>query len=173
MGSSSLDRLHHDLKIIACVRPGDKVFIDEGCLHILHSGIYGTMWRWVRGDNRGKSIAAITECINDALALADHRVTQSKDADERRRSLARHLVDEIDRAATGLRNLRITYMDDLSCQASLDVLRERIHNRLGALRARLGDDVGLNSPRMDMEAERVMLYLTDGDTEPIYVVDTS
>jgi hypothetical protein len=171
MGSSSLDRLHHDLKMIASVRPGDKLFISEGCLQILHSGVAGAVWRWARGDTRSKSLAAATECINDALALAEHRVTLLQSSaggccDERQRALACHLIDEIDRAATGLRHLRITYISDLSCQASLEVLRERIANRLRVLRTRLGED--FNSPRRDdVEAERAVLYLTDGGVEPI------
>jgi hypothetical protein len=163
MGASSLDRLHHDLKMIARVRPGDKLFIAEGCLQILHSGVVGTMWRWARGDTRSKSIAAITDCFNDALALAEHRVTQAA-ADARQRALSSHLIDEIDCAAAGLRHLRITYLDDLSCQASLEVLRERVGNRLGALREKLGD--GYQSPR-SAEAERVVLYLTDAGVEAV------
>ena len=153
--------------MIASVRPGDKLFISEGCLHILHSGVAGAVWRWARGDTRSKSLAAATECINDALALAEHRVTQSSaSCDERQRALACHLIDEIDRAATGLRHLRITYISDLSCQASLEVLRERIANRLRVLRTSMGED--FNSPRRDVvEAERAVLYLTDGGVEPI------
>ena len=169
MGSSSLDRLLHDLLMIARQREGDRLYIADGHLHILHPGMIGSMWRWGRGDTRQKSIAAVSDCIHDALALAVHRVNRCGDGDGRSRSHAQHLMNQIDMAAVGRRHMRNTHLDDLSVSATIDVLRDRIGNQLAGLREKLGD-----SPldrRVNQEAERAILYLMDEDFGDVAIVE--
>ena len=169
MGSTSLDRLLHDLLMIARQREGDRIYIADGHLHILHPGMAGSVWRWGRGDTRHKSLAAVTACIHDALALAAYRVNRCVENDQQQRMQAQHLVTQIDLAAVGLRHMRNTYLDDLSISATIDVLRDRISTQLMSLRNRLGDSP--TDRRINHEAERAILYLTDADLGEIAIID--
>ena len=82
---------------------------------------------------------------------------------------AQHLVTQIDLAAVGLRHMRNTYLDDLSISATIDVLRDRISTQLMSLRNRLGDSP--TDRRINHEAERAILYLTDADLGEIAIID--
>jgi hypothetical protein len=169
MGFSSTDRLFHDLKIIAAQREGDRLYVADGQLNILHPSILGSLWRVARGDTRRQSVAAVSSCIDDALVLADFRVNAAcLGEDLRKRGQARHLLDEIDRAAMGIRYMKVTYFDDLSSCITLDVLKERIASRLLMLRTRLGD---VPSDVRSNDTGRAILYLTDGDFEELTIVD--
>jgi hypothetical protein len=50
------------------------------------------------------------------------------------RSMVTRLYRELQNAAVGLRHMRITYIDDRNTAATLDVLRERVTERLSAIR---------------------------------------
>jgi len=172
MSSASVDRLMHDLKVIAAQREGDRLYIAEGRLRILHPSVVGSLWRWTRGDSREKSLAAVQSCFMDALALAEHRVARSAAAppgptQEGARRTTRHLVAEVDKACAGLRQMRATYIDDDSARATLDVLRERVAGRLATLRALSGEP---EAPRQahaclfdDGLSNLVIYAIDDGD----------
>lgn len=135
----------HDLKVIAMQREGDRLYILDGLLHVLHPSTYATVWRWARGDDRGKSLSAVSSCLNDALALAEHMV-QRLDVQqglrlEHARQRVRHLIREINCAGNGLRQMRATYANDASIRASLDVLRERVQDSTSVLRAQIGGEL--------------------------------
>jgi len=162
----SVDRLLHDLKVIAAQREGDRLYIAEGLLHILHQSVTSTLWRWARGDSREKSLAAVNTCLADALALAEHRVERlaalSGHTQEAAKKQARHLVNEIDRAGAGLRQMRATYTNDTSTRATLDVLRERVNSRVSSLRARLGEEPGCGADEPASSTHLIVYALEDG-----------
>ena len=162
----SVDRLLHDLKVIAAQREGDRLYIAEGLLHILHQSTTATLWRWARGDSREKSVAAVSTCLADALALAEHRAERlgalSGHTQEAAKKQVHHLVNEIDRAGAGLRQMRATYTDDTSTRATLDVLRERVTSRVVALRARLGEDARGGAEDLASCNHLVVYALEDG-----------
>ena len=158
----ALDRLMHDLKVIASQREGDRLYIADGVMHVLHPSAYSTFWRWARGDSRAKSLAAVDSCIKDALTLAEHMLARLPTlqglALEHARSRVKHLLREIDCAGVGLRQMRSTYIDDSSARASLDVLRESVTNALAALRERMGDKRTAPSG----ELANLVIYAFDG-----------
>lgn len=142
-----MDRLLCDLKIVGTQRAGDRIYQDGGSLQIMHPSLTGSVWRMVRGDSRATSVAAVTACLSEALALADEhcatwrRATsgpQDADGVERLKDRALHLLFEIEAASAGLRHMKLTYADDLSVSARLGVLSERVHAQLDILKGVLG-----------------------------------
>jgi hypothetical protein len=148
MAEETVDRVHRDLKIIATLREGDKVYVADGALCVLHPSPYNATWRWLRGDNRVKSLATVQSTMMDALAVAEysiervmHRQTQSPPghpglrdtASHTTESTVRRLYRELQSAIVGLKCLRITYAGDHSTTAKIDVLREGVVERLDGI----------------------------------------
>lgn len=151
MGEETLDRVHRDLKIIAALREGDKVYVADGNICVLHPSAYNFAWRWFRGDNRIKSMAMVHSTIMDALAIAEHSLERimhrthhspSSPTSYVKEAVAhtldctvRRLYRELQSAVVGLKYLRITYTGDQSTTAKIDVLREGVVERLDRVAA--------------------------------------
>jgi len=148
MGEETIDRVHRDLKIIATLREGDKVYVADGNLCILHPSPYHATWRWLRGDNRIKSLATVQTTLTDALAVAEysiervmHRNAQSSTGTQVLRdtsshtteSTVRRLYRELQSAIVGLKSMRTTYAGDPSTTAKIDVLREGVVEKLDGI----------------------------------------
>lgn len=148
MGEETIDRVHRDLKIIAALREGDKVYVADGHLCVLHPSAYNFAWRWFRGDNRIKSLAMIHSTLMDALAVAEHSIERimhrnaqfspgtsfvRDPAAHSLESTVRRLYRELQNAIVGLKYMRITYTGDYSTTAKIDVLREGVTERLDGI----------------------------------------
>lgn len=142
MSESALDRIHHDLKILASLHANDKIYVRDGMLCVLPPSVTGALWRWARGDNRTKSLQMIESVISEALSVAEccmERLGKSeanssfqwrRSSDEAYRATVKRFYQELQGAIVGLRRLRITYTSDPSTSARIDVLREKTSERL-------------------------------------------
>lgn len=151
MTCETQDRIFHDLKLLATLRENDKVYVQDGLLCIHHASTVTSIIRWTRGDNRQKSISVIQNTLFDALTLAEfiiEKILKSfKDSNKRnelgdhiQKSMIVRLYKELQKANVGLRHLRTTYIDDRSTTAKLDVIRERVSERLAAMQKFIEDN---------------------------------
>jgi hypothetical protein len=162
---NDMERLLCDLKIVSSLRVGDRISQSGGALLIMHPSFLGSLWRAARGESRYTSVSAVTACFGEALVLGDEYTLawkrslnsdgQPSDAvtSERLRNRAVHLVSEIEAAVLGLRHLKLTYADDLSVSARINVLMDKIITQsnifkdiLGISRVRSPSLGHLNSP---------------------------
>lgn len=155
MSESALDRIHHDLKIIASLHVNDKIYVQDGMLCVLSPSVPNAIWRWARGDNRSKSIQMVDTAITEALSVAEccmDRVGRSetvqwrRSSDEACRATVKRLRQELQGAVLGLRHLRITYIEDKSISARVEVLREKTAERLAVISRWLREDENECSP---------------------------
>ena len=143
-----MERLLCDLKVVAALRVGDRISQSGGALVIMHPSFLGTLWRTARGESRQTSITAVTACFTEALALGEEyalawkrsREAPATDlhATERLRERALHLVAEIESAAVGLRHLKLTYADDHTLSARINVLMDKIMTQSNVFKDILG-----------------------------------
>jgi hypothetical protein len=145
MSDASIDRVHHDLKIIASLRVNDKIYVQDGVLCVLSPSVYGAVWRWARGDGRVKSLQTMDNSMTEALTIAEFfmdKVGRSENDtlhqwrrsnDETCRSTVKRLHQELRAAVLGLRHLLITYNGDNSTSARICVLRDKTSDRLHIL----------------------------------------
>lgn len=167
MGEDTIDRVHRDLKIIAALREGDKVYVADGNLCVLHPSAYNFAWRWFRGDNRIKSLAMIHSTLVDALAVAENSIERILHRNSKHssgtpfirdpatlslESTVRRICKEIKNAIVGLKYMRITYTGDHSTTAKIDVLREGVTERLDAIYRWLRD-MGITDPDLMQQQE--------------------
>lgn len=144
MSDAAIDRVHHDLKIIASLHVNDKIYVNDGMLCVLSPSVYNAVWRWARGDNRAKSLQTVDTAITEALSIAEccmERVGRSetdtlqwrRSSDEACRATVKRLYQELQAAVLGLRHLRITYNNDKSTSARIEVMREKTSERLSMI----------------------------------------
>lgn len=141
-----MERLLCDLKVISALRVGDRLSQSGGALVIMHPSFLGTLWRTARGESRHTSVTAVTACFTEALALGEEyalawkRGAEGADVQgsERLRDRALHFLMEIEAAAMGLRHLKLTYAEDHTLSARINVLMDKIATQCNVFKDILG-----------------------------------
>ena len=166
MSDETIDRVLHDLKVIAAIRDNDKIFTDNGMLNLDHGGITSSVYRFVKGEGRNRGISAINNVLSDAFAIAESAMVsiESRELKENREAMVNkmksyHLICKIRCSVSdcliGFKNLRTTYSTDTSVTARIDVMKERVAQGLKVVDASLG-------------ALKSQLEIYDEDVEPRY-----
>lgn len=121
-----VDDLLASLKIIGMLAdapPDDrpKLRLSDGRLALGHAS---ALWRWLSGDSRGATFAAVRATVAGAIQLRD---TTDPGA-----WLGQRLAAELRAARRGIDRLQATYAADSLAVAQLAVLAERIDAAVGA-----------------------------------------
>jgi len=143
-----------NLKIIANLKPDDKLTKEDDLL-IIDTPYFGQgSKRWWNGDSRGTSLAFIEKLINDAFEIIDsiysselekatgtkvennyyykHNVPKTYFKTENSQQL-QTFSNELNNAIKGLQNLKITYKNDISICSKIDVNIEKINIRINKI----------------------------------------
>ena len=148
MSDETIDRVLHDLKVVAAIRSNNKIYTENGMLNLDHGGVSSSMYRFVKGENRNKGISAINNVLSDAFAICENsfRKIENQEVKESRETILHkmksyHLVCKLRSGVSdciiGLKNLRTTYCHDTSVTARIDVLNERVFQSIKELDASL------------------------------------
>lgn len=148
MSDETIDRVMHDLKVIAAIRDNDKIYTANGMLNLDHGGFISSIYRFTKGEGRNRGISAINNVISDAFAISENcfRKIENFENRENRESMVQkmksfHLICKVRSSVSdcliGLKNLRTTYSDDTSITARIDVMKERVSQGLRELDASL------------------------------------
>tara|TARA_B100001287_G_scaffold263271_1_gene253978 strand:- start:1764 stop:2306 length:543 start_codon:yes stop_codon:yes gene_type:complete len=179
MSHETIDRVLHDLKVISSIRDNDKIYTENGMLNLDHGGVSSSMYRFVKGENRNRGLSAINNVILDAFAITENnfRKIECKDMTESREAIVNkmksyHLIYKIRCSVSdcliGLKNLRITYCDDTSISARIDVLKESISQGLKELDASLNLLKEQLYPQDEVIEQRYGEFLIRDDLHLIY-----
>lgn len=148
MSEETIDRVLHDLKVIAAIRDNDKVYTENGMLNLDHGGVTSSIYRFTKGENRNRGISAINNVLSDAFAISENgfRKIENFEAKETRETMVQkmksyHLICKIRTGVSdcliGFKNLRTTYATDTSITARIDVMKERVSQGLREVDASL------------------------------------
>jgi hypothetical protein len=110
------DDLLTSLKIIGMIDSHQKLCLRNGRLALSTSHAF---WRWLAGDSREHTFAAIRGAVMGAIQVLDSNPPQTS-------WLAGRLLKELDGARAGIQKLQETYASDSLAVAQLQVLDERI-----------------------------------------------
>jgi len=166
MSDETIDRVFHDLKVIAAIRDNDKIYTENGMLNLDHGGVRSSIYRFIKGESRNRGISAINNVLSDAFAIADNsfRKIEGCEFRESRETMvnkmkAYHLICKVRCSVSdcliGFKNLRTTYCDDTSITARIDVMKDRVTQALKEVDASL-------------DALKSQISLDDEDKEPRY-----
>tara|TARA_R110000803_G_scaffold40272_3_gene86808 strand:- start:1816 stop:2253 length:438 start_codon:yes stop_codon:yes gene_type:complete len=137
MGEQFTDQILTSLKIIGRIKEGQKVCVRDGLIHIetKSSGVVSSIKRWLHGDNRFTTLSYIKNVVNNTLDLC--KVCNDQD-----------LKNALDDSIVGMSSLAVTYGNDATTLATIEVLQERIKKnisiKLNGVRV-VGDPQGDNS----------------------------
>ena len=118
-------RLHTDLKILAQLREGSKLYLHDGLLAISRPTMWDSVMRWTRGDCRSKSISAAQNTLFDAISALEHSMASGERAER--------LLSEIESALVGVRYMMSTYCTDVAARSILQTIIDTAQDRLAAL----------------------------------------
>lgn len=117
----AIDQILTSLKVISMIKEGQKVKVRNGLLDLENhsNGFNVGVRRWLNNDNRHTTLLYIKNSINNALGMI-------KLNPEHCEHISQYLAD----STNGLNSLEITYGNDASITASLQVLQERIKTEI-------------------------------------------
>jgi hypothetical protein len=118
-----VDHLLTSLKVISMIKEGQKVCVRNGylSLEVQSTGVLTSLRRWIHKDNRQTTVSYIKSVVQNALST-----TKSHNNEKSVVKLFRGLEE----AVTGINSLTVTYADDATVAATLQVLNDRIKSEL-------------------------------------------
>ena len=120
-GQDFVDQILTSLRVISMIKEGQKVKVRNGLLDLepTSTGFRVAFSRWIHRDNRHTTVLYIKNVISNAMEISKIQHTQH---DKIQRALSE--------CVTGLGALSVTYGDDASVTATLQVIQERIKSEI-------------------------------------------
>jgi len=122
--NNTMNRNHKiNLKVLSHLKKGDKLNTNFQLFQI-ESGSLGvtSFFRMLRGDNRNFTIESIAVLVDETIRTADSH-TDEEDVHDIKRYLHG--------ARSGIYNLSVTYANDITAKAGLQIVLERIDKCIG------------------------------------------
>ena len=152
MSSEHTDRVIVNLKVLAALKPGDRIYTRSTGFEVAEASWYNTLTRWAQGDSRWVNLDAIKTLMEDATrilstyvlhawpgpAAADAQPAYPAPTPEQSVGFVKTMVAEMEAAAHGLEQLKTTYEEDSRMLAHLEVTLQKVAHEVGRARARLG-----------------------------------
>ena len=146
---TSLDSLLLDLKIISNIKEFDKISIKEN-IEIDTPHFLQSISRKINGDSRERTIKYISEVINNIFTILDEllkkemktELTSSQHYYSKKEkynfksetvSIYQTISQNLTESIAGLQNLKITYLNDITTTAKIDMLIIKIQNRISKI----------------------------------------
>lgn len=116
-----IDHILTSLRVIGMIKEGQKVKVRNGLLDLepISTGIRVAISRWIHHDNRHTTLLYIKNVISNAMEIYSIHNNQN---DKIREALIN--------CDSGLSALAVTYGEDASIHATLQVMQERIKSEI-------------------------------------------
>ena len=124
-----IDQLLTSLKVISMIKEGQKVCVRNGHLSLetQSTGVLTSIRRWINKDNRKTTIYYIKSVVQNSISISKiHKNSLS----------VCKILAGLEESLTGINSLIVTYVDDATVAATLQVLHRRISTELN-----ISDDV--------------------------------
>jgi len=145
----SLESLLLDLKIISNIKEFDKISIKEN-IEIDTPHFLQSLTRKINGDSRERTIKYISDVINNIFTILDkllkkemksdltssqHYYTKKEKYNFKSETVSTYqtISQNLAESITGLQNLKITYLNDITTTAKIDMLIIKIQNRISKI----------------------------------------
>ena len=146
----SLDKLLLNLKVIGCIPPHGRIRrAQSGLIAIEETSVYASLKRFLFKEGRRSTVDDINQIILSAVEKS-HDVLTSKYLEDEQQGFSQdikfseerqkiidiilQLESDLDKALTGIENLKMTYHDDLMIVCELNIILNRTHVLITRLR---------------------------------------
>ena len=149
MAHTRQDDVFLALKVLAALRENERLCTNDTQLTIDRSGKIQCLSRWVKGETRITNVSTIAKILDSAFCIADTAI-QKEELHQQNETAFPHRSVVIDRKAnllllnrirreltqaiTGLQNLCVTYSGDSSVVGRVQLIIEKIDDKLQLLR---------------------------------------
>jgi hypothetical protein len=118
-----VDQLLTSLKVVSMIKEGQKVCVRNGhlSLEVQSTGVVTSFRRWINRDNRQTTVCYIKSVVHNALSVTKTHNNETS---------VIKVLKGLEESITGINSLTVTYMDDATVSATLQVLRDRIQTEL-------------------------------------------
>jgi hypothetical protein len=118
-----VDHLLTSLKVISMIKEGQKVCVRNGhlSLEVQSTGLLTSIRRWIHRDSRQMTLQYIKSVIQNSITVTKTYRTPAS---------IEKLSAGMNEALTGINSLIVTYADDATVSATLQVLSDRILQEL-------------------------------------------
>ena len=124
-----VDQLLTSLKVISMIKEGQKVCVRNGhlSLEVQSTGLITSLRRWIHKDNRQTTLCYIKSVVNNTISVMN---THKNDTSIKK------LNKGLEESINGIKSLTVTYADDATIMATLQVLHDRIGTQLNSKSAK-------------------------------------
>ena len=155
---TKLDNLILDLKILANVKEFDKLSVKDSLVIDTPHTLQFVSRKW-NGDSRDKTINYIENCVSEIFAilnflldeeiekaepicllqeskefyLNNSKYNKKQKFKEDTINIYQKISQSLNQSITGLQNLKITYLNDITTTSKLDMLIVKIQNRINKM----------------------------------------
>ena len=125
-GEDFVDQILTSLRVVSMIKEGQKVCIRNGTLtlEVKSTGVSTAVRRWINNDSRQNTLRYIRNIISNALDLSSIHGDE-----ETIQKISAALSD----CLTGLGCLTVTYSDDASVTATIEVMCDRIKTHISKM----------------------------------------
>lgn len=146
------DQILVNLKIISKINPQDKLKVNyNNTSSIDKDNMLSSIYRWIHGDSRDKTIQFIKNVITDAVNITNDIMNSTYINNKNKKTIYEEnefnkslttlnlIKHELENAKTGIHNLKTTYELDIQIVSQLEVIMSRIDNHLSIIQRKLKD----------------------------------
>jgi len=135
----TLDDIFINLKIIASIESNQKMRVSDNILNKEPCHYLQFVARWLSGDSRHKMvlfIGHVIECTFKYIEILKIKITDysvnnySSDFIQESQNRLQQLITHLVNCKQGLSNLKVTYDDDVSIKCTLEMLMDKIQDRI-------------------------------------------
>jgi hypothetical protein len=121
-----VDHLLTSLKVIAMIKEGQKVCVRNGHLSLetQSTGVVTSVKRWIHGDSRATTLHYIKSVLHNSIIVSKTYKNQTS---------VDKLTLGMTEALIGISSLIVTYAEDATVSATLQVLHNRVSTELKSL----------------------------------------
>ena len=123
--TESIETILINLKMISRIRPGDKLYIEEGLIKIDTPKLIQGIYRWMNDFSRTKTMNDIDIIANTTINAVENIINKSTIEEQDNRT-CQNILREITNSIIGLQHLKSTYLEDTFIQSKLDIINEKL-----------------------------------------------
>ena len=126
-----------NLKIISKLEENDKLITNQDILKIDKPVLFQGVKRWYSKEGRETTMAKLNDIYNESFKITDNILADEKNDQKENSNLEdsnsqifQKFIVEFTNSLNGIDNLKKTYKDDIPMKSQLDMIGNKLSNRL-------------------------------------------
>lgn len=114
-----------NLKMLALIQPGDKLYLENDLLKIDKPTIIQGIHRWLNDYSRNKTSDELDLIANTTTKIIDDIISGNNTRDLDTNLICQKILIELNNCNKGIENLKLTYQNDTFINSRLEIIRDK------------------------------------------------